>query len=380
MPENNPHALVLYNHQGLPFDLFLKELETTIPAARQIVLAGLWIVIQKVGQKYGVSSHSSEGIRMLSEFVGRLLNVGLVLQYGNDFLAPHRACWAFEKELKRVILRSKPGEYRFADFFQEVSAMFFAQLVKLAREYGEDLQKNIAFFAGPRNRLRWETHPARPEDIVYVSDLDMDQYRWYVQYLTPGPVVNKDWYEREKMTKELINFELLRINSLVGSRKEILFYRRVAVFFIELSIRLDTIPPMVYPIVISVLHQWLNTQILLAVNPGVPAMQEHVLFEEYPPLMRRLKVLPDKEVWNFFCKRMRRRNPQVVFPAGVCGLVLQRVGRMRLWSDTVSIEIVNEVFIPLSEAQTRKFHRELFGKDYRSLPDNFEARKILGDT
>ena len=101
----------------------------------------------------------------------------------------------------------------------------------------------------------------------------MDQYRWFVQYLTPGPVVSKDWWEREKMTKELISLELLRINSLVVSRKEVLFYRQLATFFMGLNIRLDTIPPMVYSMLVSVLHQWLNTQILLAVDQGVPAMR-----------------------------------------------------------------------------------------------------------
>ena len=378
--QKNPHALVLFdksNQEGLPFETFLSRLEINIPAARQIVLAGLWIVIQKVGPVYGISHQSSEGIRMLTQFVGRLLNVGLVLKYGFGPLSSQKAVWEFEKEIHTAISQARPGEYRFVDFFQKTSAVFFARLVKSAREYGEGLQKQIVFFAGPRNKLRWDTHVAGAEEIVYISDLDMDQYRWFVQYLTPGPVVSKDWWEREKMTKELISLELLRINSLVVSRKEVLFYRQLATFFMGLNIRLDTIPPMVYSMLVSVLHQWLNTQILLAVDQGVPAMQEHVLFEEYPLLMRRLKSLSVQEVWNLFCQRMRRRNPQIVFSDGFDDLFFERVGKIRAWSETVSVSIADEVFIPLSEVQMKKFHREFYGADHRSIPDNFEIQRIL---
>src|SRR3989338_11233322 len=104
--QKNPHALVLFdksNQEGLPFETFLSRLEINIPAARQIVLAGLWIVIQKVGQVYGISHQSSEGIRMLTQFVGRLLNVGFALEYGIGPSATRKAVWEFEKEIQTTI-------------------------------------------------------------------------------------------------------------------------------------------------------------------------------------------------------------------------------------------------------------------------------------
>src|SRR3989338_2568898 len=112
--QKNPHALVLFdksNQEGLPFETFLSRLEINIPAARQIVLAGLWIVIQKVGPVYGISHQSSEGIRMLTQFVGRLLNVGLVLKYGFGPLSSQKAVWEFEKEIHTDISQARPGEY-----------------------------------------------------------------------------------------------------------------------------------------------------------------------------------------------------------------------------------------------------------------------------
>ena len=85
-----------------------------------------------------------------------------------------------------AISQARPGEYRFVDFFQKTSAVFFARLVKSAREYGEGLQKQIVFFAGPRNKLRWDTHVASAEEIVYISEHDeyKDFENWFINPIT----------------------------------------------------------------------------------------------------------------------------------------------------------------------------------------------------
>jgi len=354
MKQATTTALVLYKkpeaEEGLPFELFLRELERQRPdwPWREIILSGLWPVCQKVAQTYSFSFSLAEReeLENVTGLVSHFINVGIGLKYWNFSHEPlsvavRRSVKVFLSVIDVALDSVQPGEFIFRQVFERQVAVFFASLVKQAREYEQQVD-NLLELIERQNKINWKNF------LGIVSYIDIDHYS----------------------SDRLLSSYLMRACKLKEELVLLLFFR-------SMNIKFGDIPPMIFGTRIFVANEWIDTQLILAVG-RTPIKRDYITVEEYERDIKRFKKIPVSSIVKKLQGRWSKRT-NFQMPENILYILRNRIVRLKKFPANVNDLVATHLLIPLDEQQTTLVQEMMFGQGAKDVSSNWDLQGIFDD-
>jgi len=309
--------LALKNNQQKEHRLSGESLVWCDEPLEEIVLSGVWVIMQKIGDLIGETLHTRAQTQLVAGRVDRLINGGILLEYDT----PEAAAQAFIQKVILLVRRAVslgyvPGmsvsvlgwkallrgeESLFKTFlpkshdhsktgsilthWQAPSALFFSELIKTARNYRRQLSAELEVFTN----LNKITQSDRL-NLAYIDAQDVEGLADRVVYsLSEEQSVSIPLPKDTRDVGQMLHKAITRCN----------LFR---CFRVDWS---DWRSDFLLPIVLE--SGWLNTQILLA-QTQAPSQQEFLEgAREYAVAVSALKEFGNFEMVDRVCARLTAR-------------------------------------------------------------------------
>jgi hypothetical protein len=350
-----------------------------------IVLSGAWVVMQKLAQILGENLTTAHNAESVAKRVNRLLEAGILLVYMTPQVAADRFfnevillvrraqalgyapgmdvpmnAWkrllaGDEREFVRALPMqydaSKPG--KLIDFWLRPSAMFFANLVKTARDYRARLEHI-------RRRIETENLIARAGAIEVLA---ITNGMWVSDTLALTLYfLDETSDDNAPLPSTLIAAELMGVRTLT----EISAFRAFRIVPTNMAKHTAHL--------VSVNNEWLSTQVLLAFTDEDEGVDELPSASAYLTTLRAVHSSSDAEVTAKTLSRLNRRLRRKLDDAekeAVERAIATRITEMRKWdAERIGIYTPDAVFVRLKDSDILLDHETALAiaKDEEIVP------------